>query len=59
MIRASRAIAKIKYGAGKDPLKAPRRIKEYTYVYKPTFAKDKIKLMKKLLKITNNSELYN
>ena len=47
MIRASRVFAQLKYGQGRDPLKAPRRVKEYKHVYRPFFAKDMLELQRK------------
>ena len=37
----------LKYGQGRDPLKAPRRVKEYKHVYRPFFAKDMLELQRK------------
>merc|ERR1711981_795539 len=48
MYRASRALLapKRKWNTGADPLKSPRRVKPYTYIYRPEMAKDKMVHMK-------------
>ena len=44
---ASNPNFQLKYGQGRDPLKAPRRVKEYKHVYRPFFAKDMLELQRK------------